>query len=110
MKPRRRTGRTLRRRRAASSGPNAKDAVPRLNVEPELLLGYRLWQVHYLWHRYIERRLRAANLTHLQYVLLAATNYLLRDGETPSQIRLATFTQVEKMMVSKNLRQLERRG
>jgi DNA-binding MarR family transcriptional regulator len=46
----------------------------------------------------------------MQYVLLAALYHLVSQGEAPSQIRLSNFTQVEKMMVSKNLRVLENRG
>jgi DNA-binding MarR family transcriptional regulator len=97
-------------RRRAKSPSKRGGTVPEPAAEPETLLGYRLWQVHYLWHKHIERELRAVDLSHLQYVLLAATNFLSREGEIPSQIRLATFTKVEKMMVSKNLRVLERRG
>ena len=98
------------KRQVGRSKARTGKAVPEPAVEPETLLGYRLWQVHYLWHKHFERELRAVNLTHLQYVLLAATNFLIREGEVPSQIRLATFTKVEKMMVSKTLRVLERRG
>jgi DNA-binding MarR family transcriptional regulator len=97
-------------RRRVKSPSMKNGTLPEPVAEPETLLGYRLWQVHYLWHKHIERELRAVNLSHLQYVLLAATNFLSREGEVPSQIRLATFTKVEKMMVSKNLRILEQRG
>ena len=95
---------------APSFGSPPGRALPEPAAEPGTLLGYRLWQVHHLWHKHIEQQLRAVDLTHLQYVLLGATNFLIRDGEVPSQIRLANFTKVEKMMVSKNLRVLERRG
>jgi DNA-binding MarR family transcriptional regulator len=98
------------KRRAKAPVSKSSEAVPEPVVEPETLLGYRLWQEHYLWHKHIERELRAVDLSHLQYVLLAATNFLIREGEAPSQIRLSNFTKVEKMMVSKTLRMLERRG
>jgi DNA-binding MarR family transcriptional regulator len=96
-------------RRKISSVPT-EEAAPTLTVPPEVLLGYRLWQAHYQWHRHIERCFKTIDLTHMQYVLLAATYHLLSQGETPSQIRLSNFTNVEKMMVSKNVRVLERRG
>jgi len=97
------------RQRRKPTGPVLKD-VPKLAVPPEVMLGYRLWQVHYSWHRHIERYLKAIDLSHLQYVLLAAVYHLVSCGEAPSQIRLSNFTHVEKMMVSKNLRVLENRG
>jgi DNA-binding MarR family transcriptional regulator len=101
-------GQEKRRARAPVATPGK--SVPEPAAEPGTLLGYRLWQVHYLWHKHIERELRAVDLSHLQYVLLAATNFLIREGEAPSQIRLSNFTKIEKMMVSKTLRVLERRG
>ena len=97
------------RQRRKTNGSQLKD-VPKLAVPPEVLLGYRLWQVHYSWHRHIERHLKTIDLTHLQYVLLAALYHLVSQGEAPSQIRLSNFTNVEKMMVSKTLRVLENRG
>lgn len=96
-------------RRKTARAPT-KEAASTLAVPPEVLLGYRLWQVHYQWHRHIERYFKTIDLTHMQYVLLAATYHLISQGETPSQIRLSNFTNVEKMMVSKNVRVLERRG
>jgi len=101
--------------RPAVRAPGAERSSPRAVLKsvaapPEALLGYRLWQVHYAWHRHIERHLGSVNLTHLQYVLLAATSHLLSDDQPPTQIRLAKFTRLEKMMVSKNLRALEQRG
>ena len=95
----------LPRGKRKSSGQPGRVLAP-----PEALLGYHLWQVHYAWHRHIERQLRVVKLTHLQYVLLAATSDLISDGQVPSQSSLARFTKLEKMMVSKNLRALERRG
>jgi DNA-binding MarR family transcriptional regulator len=89
---------------------SSKSGAETIQAPPEAILGYRLWQVHYAWHREIERQLDTLTLTHLQYVLLAATNHLLNAGQVPSQTALAQYTKIEKMMVSKNLRQLEERG
>src|SRR5579863_7510978 len=97
------------RRRKASSAV-AKKASAKITVPSEIFLGYRLWRVHYLWKREIERRLRSIGLTRMQYLLLVATLFLISRGEAPSQIRLSNFTLVEKMKVSKTLRLLEERG
>jgi len=100
----------LERRRRKASSAVAKKAPATIAVPPEIFLGYRLWRVHYLWKREIERRLRAIGLTRMQYLLLVATLFLTAKGEAPSQIRLSNFTLVEKMKVSKTLRLLEGRG
>jgi DNA-binding MarR family transcriptional regulator len=100
----------IRTRRVKDAQRSSREAPKAVAAPPEALLGYRLWQVHYAWHRHIERHLEAVKLTHLQYVLLAATSHLLNDRQPPTQIGLAKFTRLEKMMVSKNLRALERQG
>jgi DNA-binding MarR family transcriptional regulator len=100
-----RTHRVPAKRKTARAG-----GADLLQAPAEAILGYRLWQVHYQWHREIERQLETMKLTHLQYVLLAATNHLLNEGRVPSQTQLAQYTKIEKMMVSKNLRELEARG
>lgn len=97
-----------RRRKTATAV--AKDVTPKLGVPPDVFLGYRLWRVHYLWHRHIERSLKTLGLTRTQYLLLVATYHLISKGEAPSQIRLSNFTLVEKMRVSKTLRVLEEKG
>jgi DNA-binding MarR family transcriptional regulator len=87
-----------------------KEVASELAVPPELLLGYRLWRVHHLWHRHVERHLKTIGLSRTQYLLLAGTHHLISKGEAPSQIRLSNFTLVEKMVVSKTLRALEKQG
>jgi DNA-binding MarR family transcriptional regulator len=97
--------------RRSSKNAAARPAAPGgLAAPQEVLLGYRLWQAHHLWQRQVGRYLKAVGLTPVQYVLLAATYHLVSKDEVPSQIRLSTYTGVEKMMVSKNLRLLAHRG
>lgn len=91
---------------AARGAPNLAGLV----IPDEIVLGYRIWQAYHLWQRQIGRYLTAAGLTATQYVLLVAIYYLATQNEIPSQIRLANFTGVEKMMVSKHLRLLVHRG
>jgi DNA-binding MarR family transcriptional regulator len=77
---------------------------------PEATIGFRLWHVHHQWLRFFDQRLAGLNLTHLQFVLLAACHHLALAGEVPSQSQLAGFTAFDKMMVSKALRLLEAKG
>ncbi len=101
---------TLDARPRSKKADRAATPMAPMGAPRELLLGYRLWRVHYLWHRHIERYLKSLGLTRTQYLLLVATYHLISKGEAPSQIRLSNFTLVEKMMVSKTLRVLEKRG
>jgi MarR family transcriptional regulator, organic hydroperoxide resistance regulator len=77
---------------------------------PSESFGFRLWHVTHAWQRRLETALAPLDLTHLQFVMLAATNWLSRQGETPSQTRIACFTGIDRMMVSKILRLLEGKG
>ncbi len=49
----------------------------------------------------------ALDLTHMQYVVLRASDHLARQGEKPTQTRLAECLVTDRMMVSKVLRILE---
>jgi DNA-binding MarR family transcriptional regulator len=79
-------------------------------IIPQDTTGFRLWHVHHQWLRFFDNRLDTLNLTHLQFVLLVVCHYLASEGEVPSQIRLASVTAFDKMMVSKALRLLEAKG
>ena len=69
-----------------------------------------MWQVAHAWQRQLEKALSPLRLTHLQFVLLAATSWLTEHEGAPSQTRLAEFTSFDPMMTSKVLRLLESRG
>lgn len=90
---------------------NARSPARRKNVSrtvaPQATIGFRLWHVHHHWLRFFDHRLAGLNLTHLQFVLLAACEHLSSAGQVPSQSQLASFTAFDKMMVSKALRLLE---
>lgn len=76
---------------------------------PEDSLGFLLWQATHRWQRAIGAALAPLDLTHLQFVLMAGTGWLTKDGGAPTQIELAGFTRVEPMQVSQVVRLLEKK-
>jgi DNA-binding MarR family transcriptional regulator len=78
--------------------------------DPNDSIGFRLWQVAQRWQRHIGKYFVALGLTHTQYVLLAASHYLAIRREPPTQTALSAFTGIDKMLVSRGLRELEKRG
>lgn len=72
--------------------------------------GFRLWHLKHAWTRQLEAALAALDLTQVQYVLLRGADYLARQGERPTQARLAEGLAADRMMVSKVLRLLESKG
>lgn len=90
------------------------DSVCSRPDEAELLphrsFGYRLWMLRHAWTRRLEAVLQATDLTHMQFFLLRVTEHVASLGEVPSQSRLADAMYVDRMTVSKVLRNLEAKG
>ncbi len=72
--------------------------------------GFLLWQVTTLWQRRIKQSLDLLDLTHTQFVLLATTASLSRNGSIVTQIDIANQSKTDRMMVSKVLRTLQSKG
>ncbi|HPG07688.1 MAG TPA: MarR family transcriptional regulator [Saprospiraceae bacterium] len=77
---------------------------------PEDSPGYVLWQLTMAWQRLIKQQLDPLDLTHTQFVLLAALAWLSRLQESVTQIDIANHSHTDRMMVSKVLRTLESKG
>ncbi|WP_378144643.1 MarR family winged helix-turn-helix transcriptional regulator [Cnuibacter sp. UC19_7] len=71
--------------------------------------GFMLWRVTNRWQALMRRTLAPFDLTHVQFVLLAALTWASdRHGVTQSE--LAQSVRVDTMMVSQVLRALEAKG
>lgn len=78
--------------------------------KPEENNGYLLWQVSMRWQLQMNQQLRAVGLTLTQFSLLAGLYWLSRQGEVVTQQRLADYANVDRMMTSKVLQALEKKG
>jgi len=72
--------------------------------------GFLLWQVTNLWQRRIREALKAVNLTHVQFVLLASLVRLAEQRSLISQTDLSRFAKTDIMMTSQVLRALQKKG
>jgi DNA-binding MarR family transcriptional regulator len=77
---------------------------------PEESPGYLLWRVSLLWRGFVEETLKPFDLTHPQFVVLAATAWLTRKGDYVSQIDISTSTELDPNTISQVLRGLETKG
>lgn len=75
--------------------------------KPEESNGYLLWQLTMLWQRKMKRALDDLDLTHTQFVLLAALGWLSKQNEIVTQVDIANHSNTDRMMVSKVLRTLQ---
>ncbi|MES5817628.1 MarR family transcriptional regulator [Streptomyces sp. RG80] len=72
--------------------------------------GFLVWRLSMKWRTAVDRALAPLDLTHAQYSLVASLYGMQRDGERPSQRRLADHTGLEPLYVSKLARALEAAG
>jgi DNA-binding MarR family transcriptional regulator len=72
--------------------------------------GALVWQLAMRWRSAVDRAVAPLGLTHAQYVALASLRGLTASGERPSQRRLASWTGLGTIYVSKLVRALEQDG
>lgn len=75
---------------------------------PEENLGYLLWQTNMQWQKQMNRALDEVNLTHTQFVIMAALGWLLKSSDNVTQKEIADHSKTDRMMVSKVLRTLQK--
>lgn len=72
--------------------------------------GFLLWHATLRWQREIAAVLAPIGLTHVQFVLLACTWWLNKEGEHPNQLAVARQAGTDVKMTSQVLRTLELKG
>ncbi|MFD7392049.1 MarR family winged helix-turn-helix transcriptional regulator [Streptomyces sp. NPDC059852] len=72
--------------------------------------GYLVWRLSTKWRVAVDRAVAPLRLTHAQYAVVASLYGMQREGERPSQRRLADHTGLEALYVSKLARSLEGAG
>jgi len=69
--------------------------------------GFLLWRVENKWQRQLKKVLSPLGLTHAQFNLLAGLTWLGEKLTTITQAKLAQFMQLDRMMTSTVIRQME---
>jgi DNA-binding MarR family transcriptional regulator len=72
--------------------------------------GFLLWRVSALWRRAIEAVLKPLGLTHPQFVILATTGWLTRNGEKASQAEIGKQAALDPNTTSQILCSLQAKG
>ncbi|PIE79240.1 MAG: MarR family transcriptional regulator, partial [Candidatus Delongbacteria bacterium] len=73
---------------------------------PSESTGFLLWKTTNLWQREIKKALKKYDLTHTQFVVLASTYWLSNQNEHITQVEIANFIAIDKMMTSNVVRKL----
>lgn len=77
---------------------------------PEDSPGFSLWQVSILWQRKIKAALDVHGVSHSAFVIMAVLYWLKIKNYEPTQITIVKLTKLDKMTVSKVLKQLVSHG
>ncbi len=79
-------------------------------TSPEENTGFLLWQATMTWQRQMNRALNEIQLTHTQFVIMAALGWLLKTSDEVTQKDIADHSNTDRMMVSKILRNIQKKG
>lgn len=81
------------------------------NVDtPEASSGFLLWQITTLWQREIKAALEPHGLSHSAFVILASLLWFNEHGIEATQTVILKHTKLDKMTISKSLKQLQKDG
>lgn len=70
-------------------------------------LGFLFWQINSIWKKKINETLSPYNITHTQFVILAAIYYLDSLDNEIIQKDISEFTNIDKMTLSNSIRLME---
>jgi DNA-binding MarR family transcriptional regulator len=72
--------------------------------------GFLLWQTTMSWQRLIKKTLEPSKISHAQFVILAILLWFELHKEVLTQVKIANWSKLDKMTVSKSLKQLVQQG
>jgi DNA-binding MarR family transcriptional regulator len=78
--------------------------------DPEDHPGFLMWQLGMLWQRKIKSGLDTIGITHAQFLLLASLDFVSTQKNIITQQDIARHCRIDKMMTSKILRILQKKG
>ncbi|MGB8468318.1 MAG: MarR family transcriptional regulator [Candidatus Babeliales bacterium] len=78
--------------------------------KPEESPGLLLWRVSTQWRYAIENTLKPLGLTHPQFVILATTAWLTKNGDVVSQVDIGRMADLDPNTTSQILRGLEKKN
>jgi DNA-binding MarR family transcriptional regulator len=77
---------------------------------PGASTGFLLWQLSSLWQQMLAAELCRFDINQTQFAILASLKWFSENARTVTQTVLAEHVKIEKMTLSKSIRQLENMG
>ena len=72
--------------------------------------GFLLWKINALWQQKLSGVLAEFGITQTQYAIMASLKWFQEQGEPTTQAHIAEHAKIDKMTLSKSIRQLEEKG
>lgn len=91
-----------------SERPNFKEIS--IHEGPKQSPGFLLWHISTSWRSSLEAILKTFGLTHPQFVVLATTGWLTRNGDFVSQVVIGRMAGLDPNTNSQILKGLEQKG
>lgn len=91
-----------------SEGPNFKKLS--IHEGPKQSPGFLLWHVSTLWRSSLEAVLKKFGLTHPQFVVLATTGWLTKDGSFATQVMIGKMAGLDPNTNSQVIKGIEEKG
>ncbi len=88
--------------------PNFKEIS--VHEGPKQSPGFLLWHVSTSWRSSLEAVLKTFGLTHPQFVVLASTGWLTRNGELATQVAIGKLAGLDPNTISQIIKGLEQKA
>ncbi|MDH5217153.1 MAG: MarR family winged helix-turn-helix transcriptional regulator [Gammaproteobacteria bacterium] len=77
------------------------------SATPQQSVGLQFWKLHQYWQKRVLEVLNPLSLTHTQFVILATLKWYQSQNAQPTQQQISNVSGIDKMTLSKAIRQLE---
>lgn len=80
-----------------------------IHESPQQSPGFLLWHISTSWRSSIETTLKTFGLTHPQFVILATTGWLTKNGESTTQASIGKMAKLDPNTTSQIIKGLEKK-
>ena len=77
---------------------------------PQESVGLQFWKLYQIWQKRIAETLTPVSISHTQFVILATLKWFQEQDVLPTQQQISDVSGIEKMTLSKAIRQLENKS
>jgi len=96
--------------RVSSTQLKMADSSPFKHASPDDSPGFLLWKITGLWQARLAEVFGVYGITQTQYAIMASLRWFEEKGEPSTQHHISEHAKIDKMTLSKSIRNLEQEG